>query len=151
MWASSGCQPVDRSAKMTKDNRRAVYQANKGQRSVGVVKRVQREHDENVYDASLRYLARQVGVDPESKGGRLSRKEAEEDLDQLEWLIENRFAYRDRRQKKRQFRRLWIARINAAARLNEMSYSTLMHGLKVAGVDLDRPDIEGISTGEHAE
>ena len=48
------------------------------------------------------------------------------------------FAYRDRRQRKRQFRRLWIVRINAAARQHEMSYSTLMHGLKVAGVDLDR-------------
>ena len=40
-----------------------------------------------------------------------------------------RFAYRDRRQKKRQFRRLWIIRINAAARQHQMSYSTLMHGL----------------------
>ena len=48
------------------------------------------------------------------------------------------FAYRDRRQRKRQFRRLWIVRINAAARQHSMSYSTLMHGLKVAGVDLDR-------------
>ena len=44
------------------------------------------------------------------------------------------FAYRDRRQKKRQFRRLWIVRINAAARIHEMSYSRLMHGLKLAGV-----------------
>ncbi len=48
------------------------------------------------------------------------------------------YAYRDRRTKKRDFRRLWIARINAGARLNEMSYSRLMGGLKKAGVDLDR-------------
>ncbi len=48
------------------------------------------------------------------------------------------YAYRDRRQKKRDFRRLWIVRINAAARLNEMNYSTFMHGLKVAKIELDR-------------
>ena len=48
------------------------------------------------------------------------------------------YAYRDRRQRKRDFRRLWIARINAAARMNEMSYSKFMHGLKKAGVTLDR-------------
>jgi len=48
------------------------------------------------------------------------------------------YAYRDRRQKKRDFRRLWIVRINAAARLNDMNYSTFMHGLKVANIELDR-------------
>jgi large subunit ribosomal protein L20 len=48
------------------------------------------------------------------------------------------YAYRDRRTKKRDFRRLWIARINAGARMNEMSYSRLMGGLKKANVDLDR-------------
>ena len=48
------------------------------------------------------------------------------------------YAYRDRRQRKRNFRRLWIARINAAARLNNLSYSKFMHGLKLAKVDLDR-------------
>ena len=48
------------------------------------------------------------------------------------------YAYRDRRTRKRDFRRLWIARINAAARENGMSYSQFMHGLKEAGVDLDR-------------
>ena len=48
------------------------------------------------------------------------------------------YAYRDRRQKKRDFRKLWIARINAAARLNGLSYSKLMHGLKVAGIDVNR-------------
>src|SRR5262245_53846794 len=49
-----------------------------------------------------------------------------------------RFAWRDRRQRKRQFRRLWIVRINAAAREHALTYSTLMHGLKAAGVHLDR-------------
>ena len=48
------------------------------------------------------------------------------------------YAYRDRRTKKRDFRRLWIARINAGARMNNMSYSQLMGGLKKAGVELDR-------------
>jgi len=48
------------------------------------------------------------------------------------------YAYRDRKQRKRQFRSLWITRINAAARLNGMSYSTLIAGLKGAGCELDR-------------
>jgi large subunit ribosomal protein L20 len=48
------------------------------------------------------------------------------------------YAYRDRRQRKRQFRTLWTVRINAAARLNDLSYSRFMEGLKKAGVDLDR-------------
>ncbi|MBR3839238.1 MAG: 50S ribosomal protein L20 [Clostridia bacterium] len=48
------------------------------------------------------------------------------------------YAYRDRRANKRNFRKLWITRINAAARLNGMSYSTLMHALKVKGIALDR-------------
>ena len=48
------------------------------------------------------------------------------------------YAYRDRRQRKRQFRRLWITRINAAARQNDMNYSTLIGGLSKAGVELDR-------------
>ena len=48
------------------------------------------------------------------------------------------YAYRDRRQRKRQFRALWIARINAAARIGGMTYSTFMHGLKVAAIDIDR-------------
>lgn len=49
-----------------------------------------------------------------------------------------RYAYRDRRVRKREFRRLWIARINAAARMNGISYSRLIHGLKEADVALDR-------------
>lgn len=48
------------------------------------------------------------------------------------------YAYRDRKQRKRQFRRLWIARINAAARMNDLSYSRFVSGLKKADVNLDR-------------
>ena len=48
------------------------------------------------------------------------------------------YAYRDRRQRKRQFRRLWIVRINAAARLSGLSYSKFMAGLKQAGIEIDR-------------
>jgi len=48
------------------------------------------------------------------------------------------YAYRDRRQRKRQFRRLWIARINAAARMYDMSYSRFINGLNKAGVEVDR-------------
>ena len=57
-------------------------------------------------------------------------------LERLEKAL--RYAYRDRRAKKRDFRRLWIARINAAARLNGLNYSTLMNGLKRAQVEIDR-------------
>ena len=55
------------------------------------------------------------------------------------------YQYRDRRTKKREFRSLWIQRINAAARQNGMSYSTLMHGLKLAGIELDRKVLAEIS------
>jgi large subunit ribosomal protein L20 len=55
------------------------------------------------------------------------------------------YAYRDRRNRKRDFRRLWITRINAAAKQNGMSYSTFMHGLKVAGVELDRKVLADIA------
>jgi len=48
------------------------------------------------------------------------------------------YAYRDRRVRKRDFRKLWIARINAAVRMNNLSYSKFIHGLKLAGVELDR-------------
>jgi large subunit ribosomal protein L20 len=48
------------------------------------------------------------------------------------------YAYRDRRNRKRDFRRLWITRINAAARLHDLSYSQFMYGLKQAGIELDR-------------
>ena len=48
------------------------------------------------------------------------------------------YAYRDRRVRKRDFRRLWILRINAATRMNDMPYSKFIHGLKVANIELDR-------------
>ena len=48
------------------------------------------------------------------------------------------YAYRDRKARKRDFRKLWITRINAAARMNDLSYSKFIHGLKLAGVNLDR-------------
>ena len=55
------------------------------------------------------------------------------------------YAYRDRRNRKRDFRRLWITRINAAARNNGMSYSQLMHGLSQAGVKVDRKMLADIA------
>ena len=55
------------------------------------------------------------------------------------------YAYRDRRNKKRDFRRLWITRINAAARQNGMSYGQFMHGLKLAGIELDRKVLADIA------
>ena len=60
------------------------------------------------------------------------------------------YAYRDRRNKKREFRALWIQRINAAARLNGLSYSTLMHGLKLAGVELDRKVLAEMAYSDEA-
>lgn len=58
------------------------------------------------------------------------------------------YAYVGRKQKKRDFRQLWIARINAAARLNGMSYSTFMHGLKVANIDLNRKVLADIAVND---
>ena len=55
------------------------------------------------------------------------------------------YAYRDRRQRKRQFRALWIARINAAARENGMSYSRFINGLKKAGIEIDRKILADIA------
>jgi large subunit ribosomal protein L20 len=55
------------------------------------------------------------------------------------------FAYRDRKQKKRQIRSLWIVRINAAAHLHGLNYSQLIHGLKAAGSDLDRKVLADIA------
>ncbi|MGH2841358.1 MAG: 50S ribosomal protein L20 [Solirubrobacteraceae bacterium] len=55
------------------------------------------------------------------------------------------YAYRDRRNRKRDFRRLWITRINAAARENGMTYATFIHGLQVAGIELDRKVLADIA------
>jgi large subunit ribosomal protein L20 len=56
-----------------------------------------------------------------------------------------RYAYRDRRNRKRDFRRLWIVRINAAARREGISYSQLVHGLKRAGVEVDRKTLADVA------
>jgi large subunit ribosomal protein L20 len=58
------------------------------------------------------------------------------------------YAYRDRRQRKRQFRALWIARINAAARINGLSYSRFIHGLKVANIEIDRKVLADLAVFE---
>jgi large subunit ribosomal protein L20 len=59
-----------------------------------------------------------------------------------------KYAYRDRRQRKRQFRGLWIARINAAAREHGLSYSRMIHGLKEAGVELDRKSLAELAVSD---
>jgi large subunit ribosomal protein L20 len=61
-----------------------------------------------------------------------------------------RYAYRDRRTRKRDFRRLWIVRINAAARANGMTYGELIHGLRLAGVELDRKILAELAVDEPA-
>jgi len=58
------------------------------------------------------------------------------------------YAYRDRRTKKRDFRKLWITRINAAARINGMSYSKFMHGLKLAGVKINRKMLADLAVND---
>ena len=60
------------------------------------------------------------------------------------------YAYRDRRQRKRQFRQLWIARINAAARLNGLTYGAFVSGLKNAGVTLDRKVLADLAVADSA-
>lgn len=60
------------------------------------------------------------------------------------------YAYRDRRQKKRDFRKLWITRINAQARMNGLSYSRLMHGLKVAGIEVNRKMLADLAVNDKA-
>lgn len=60
------------------------------------------------------------------------------------------YAYRDRRQRKRQFRALWIARINAAARINGLSYSRLISGLKKANVEIDRKVLADLAVHQQA-
>lgn len=58
------------------------------------------------------------------------------------------YAYRDRRVRKRDFRRLWIQRINAAARLNGLSYNKFMHGLKLAGVEVNRKMLADLAVAD---
>jgi large subunit ribosomal protein L20 len=69
-----------------------------------------------------------------ARGGRSKLYKAAKETVERGW----RYAYRDRRQKKREFRRLWITRINAAARLHNLSYNRFVAGLKAAGVEINR-------------
>ncbi len=69
-----------------------------------------------------------------NRGGRSKLWKAAKETVERGWA----YAYRDRRAKKRQFRRLWITRINAAARINDLSYNQLVSGLKKAGVEVNR-------------
>ncbi|MBI4898564.1 MAG: 50S ribosomal protein L20 [Actinobacteria bacterium] len=82
-------------------------------------------------------IARAKGYRGEANSGYKRAKEA--------LLKADAYAYRDRRNKKRDFRRLWITRINAAARQEGMSYSQLMHGLKTAGIEVDRKMLADIA------
>ena len=82
-------------------------------------------------------LARTKGYRGEAHSGYKRAKEA--------LLKADQYAYRDRRNRKRDFRRLWIQRINAAARQNGMTYATFIHGLQLAGVELDRKMLADIA------
>lgn len=61
-----------------------------------------------------------------------------------------RYAFRDRRAKKREFRQLWIARISAASRANGLAYNELMHGLKLAGIEIDRKVLADVAANDAA-
>ena len=74
-------------------------------------------------------------------GGRSKLWKAAKETVERGW----RYAYRDRKNKKRDFRRLWIVRINAAAPQNDMSYSVFMNGLKQAGIEIDRKVLADIA------
>ena len=63
-------------------------------------------------------------------------------------LKADQYAYRDRRNRKRDFRRLWIQRINAAARQNGLTYATFMHGLKASGLEIDRKMLADIAVND---
>jgi large subunit ribosomal protein L20 len=76
-----------------------------------------------------------------SKGHRIAKEQVEKGLD---------YAFRDRRARKREYRSLWIVRINAAARLHDLSYSRLVSGLKKAGADMDRKVLAQIAVADPA-
>jgi large subunit ribosomal protein L20 len=81
-----------------------------------------------------------------SRGGRSKLWKAAKETVERGWA----YAYRDRKQKKRQFRRLWITRINAAAREHDMSYNRFMSGLKKAGVEIDRKVLADLAVQDPA-
>jgi large subunit ribosomal protein L20 len=100
------------------------------------------------------------------KGGTVTRRRHKKILDMTEgqWGTRSKlfrraneammksywYAYRDRRNRRRDFRRLWIARINAASRANGMSYSHLIHGLKQANINLDRKVLADLAVRDEA-
>lgn len=75
---------------------------------------------------------------------RLYRKAKEQ------WLHSQTYAYRDRRKRKGDFRKLWIQRINAAARMNDITYNRLIHGLKLAEVEVDRKILAELAVNDFA-
>ncbi|STC70359.1 MULTISPECIES: 50S ribosomal protein L20 [Corynebacterium] len=75
---------------------------------------------------------------------RLYRKAKEQ------WLHSMTYAYRDRRARKSEFRKLWIQRINAAARMNDITYNRLIHGLKLAEIDVDRKILADLAVNDFA-
>ena len=79
-----------------------------------------------------------------NRGGRSKLWKAAKETVERGWT----YAYRDRRNKKREFRRLWITRINAAARLNDLSYNQLVSGLKKAGVEVNRKVLADLAVRE---
>ena len=93
--------------------------------------------------------ARHKKVFKQTKGFRGRRKNVYRVAKQA-LMKAGQYAYRDRRQKKRQFRALWIARINAAVRELGMSYSTFMAGLKRANIDIDRKVLADLAVSDKA-
>ncbi len=83
------------------------------------------------------------------KGAR-GRKKTNWRLAKNLWMRSGKYAYRDRRNRKREFRRLWIARINAAVRAYEMSYSQFMYGLSLANIDLNRKVLSNMAIEDEA-
>lgn len=81
-----------------------------------------------------------------NRGGRSKLWKAAKETVERGWA----YAYRDRRQKKRQFRRLWITRINAAAREHDLSYNRFMSGLKAAGVEINRKVLADLAVRDPA-
>src|ERR687886_956236 len=79
-------------------------------------------------------------------GGRSKLWKAAKETVERGW----RYAYRDRKNRKRDFRRLWITRINAAARQHDMSYSVFMNGLKRAGIEIDRKVLADLAVKDPA-
>lgn len=93
--------------------------------------------------------AKHKKVTDRAKGYRGRRKNVFRVANQAVMKAEQ-YAYRDRRQRKRQFRALWIVRINAAARINGLSYSRLMNGLKKANVEIDRKVLADLAMNNQA-